>query len=234
MAYDNRLLDTLAPDDLEALRPHLRAMTVSPGQVLIEQDAPIAQVHFPADAQLVNLMRFSDGSAVETAVVGREGVSGLAPFLADVPCGWEVAVRTPGVVHAMPATALRARVWASPKLMAKLLTLSSVYQSQSVQSAACNAAHKALPRLARWLLTAADLTPGERLRFTQEELAALLGAQRTTVNEAAHQLKAMKAIRYARGSIEILDRGALRREACECYDLMRGRMKAAGVLPEAD
>lgn len=231
MAYDNRLLDTLSPADLDALTPHLRRVTLAAGEGLIEQDSEVGTMHFPAGAQLVNLVRFSDGSAIETAVIGPEGLSGLAPFLAGLPCGWEVAVRTPGTAWAVPSTALRERMQASPGLRDRLLKLSSVYQMQSVQSAACNAAHRALQRVARWMLTADDLSPGGPLRFTQEELAALLGAQRTTVNDAASQLKAMGAIRYARGTIEILDRGALKGAACECYGMMRARMARAGVLP---
>lgn len=231
MVYHNHLLDTLGPDDLEALRPHLRPMAVAAGQILIEQDGDIAEVHFPADAQLANLVRFSDGSAVETAVVGREGLSGLAPLMADEPCGWEVAARLPGTVHVMPAAALRARMRVSPPLMDRLLRLASIYQMQAVQHAACNATHRVLPRVARWLLSASDLTPDERIHFTQEELAGLLGAQRTTVNDAANQLKDRKAISYARGAIRILDRRALEAEACECYAMERRRIERAGVRP---
>lgn len=231
MAFDNHLLDTLEPADLEALRPHLRPMAVAVGQTLIEQDGEIAEVHFPADAQLANLERFADGTGIETAVVGREGLSGLAPFMAEEPCGWEVAARMAGTVHVMPAAVLRARMRDSRPLMDRLLKLSSIYQMQAVQHAACNATHKVLPRVARWLLTASDLTPGEDIRFTQEELAGLLGAQRTTVNDAAHQLKERKAIRYARGTIRVLDRGALEAAACECYAMERARIEKAGVMP---
>ena len=45
----------------------------------------------------------------------------------------------------------------------------------------------------------------------------MLGAQRTTVNEAAQQLQKTGAIRYMRGSIHIRDRAALSRASCECY-----------------
>ena len=233
MAWDNHFLDTLGPADLEALSPHLRPMTVVAGQVLIVQDSEVAEVHFPADAQLANLVRFADGTAIETAVVGREGLSGLAPFMAGLPCGWEVAARMAGTVHAISATALRQRQRDSEPLRNRLLALSYLYQMQAAQHAACNATHQALPRVARWLLTAADLTPGERIRFTQEELAGLLGARRTTINEAASQLKARGAIRYARGVIRILDRAALEGVACECYAMERGRIEDAGAMPEA-
>ena len=231
MAYGNHFLDTLEPADEAALRPHLRRVEIEAGHVLIEQDGPIPEVHFPTTAQLVNLVRFSDGTAVETAVVGREGLSGLAPFMACQRCGWEVSARLPGTLYAIAAETLRARQYESRPLMDALLRLSHIYQMQAVQHAACNAVHHTRPRVARWLLTASDLTPGERLQLTQEELAGLLGAQRTTVNEAANQLKAAGAIGYARGMIRILDRGALERQACDCYGMERGRIGAAGAMP---
>lgn len=232
MAYDNHLLDTLDPADLAALGPYLRRVRVEAGQVLIAQDSEIAEVHFPADAQLANLVRYPDGRGVETAVVGREGLSGLAPFMAGLPCGWEVAARMPGTVHVIAARVLRERMRASAPLLERLLALSSVYQMQATQHAACNAVHPALARMARWLLIASDLTPGERIRFTQEELAGLLGTQRSTINEAAGQLKTGGAIDYSRGAIRILDRGALERLACDCYAMERRRIEAAGALPE--
>jgi CRP-like cAMP-binding protein len=233
MAYGNHFLDTLDPDDEAALRPHLRPMEVEAGRLLIQQDGPIAEVHFPVEARLVNLVRFSDGGSVETAVVGREGLSGLAPFMARQPCAWEVTARRPGSLYAISAEALRARQYDSRALLDGLLRLSHIYQMQAVQHAACNARHRVTARVARWLLTAGDLSPGERLHLTQEELAGLLGAQRTTVNEAAGQLKAAGAIRHARGTVSILDRAALERAACECYAMERARIEAAGAMPAA-
>ncbi|MBX9460350.1 MAG: helix-turn-helix domain-containing protein [Brevundimonas sp.] len=133
----------------------------------------------------------------------------------------------------MPSKVLFERFRVSGPLLMKLLRLSYIYQMQAAQHAACNAVHAALPRVARWLLTTADLTPGERIPLTQEQLAGLLGAQRTTVNEAANQLRDRGAISYSRGVVRILDRGLLERMACECYAMERGRIEAAGVMPEA-
>ncbi|MBF0665875.1 MAG: Crp/Fnr family transcriptional regulator [Brevundimonas sp.] len=231
MPYGNHFLDTLSPDDEAALRPHLRPAEVTAGQVLIAQDSEVVEVHFPVGAQLANLVRYPDGWAIETAMVGREGLSGLAPAMADVRCGWEVTARVAGTLFVAPARAIRERMRASPPLLNQLLRLSYIYQMQAAQHAACNAVHGALPRVSRWLLSAADLTPGEPVKLTQEELAGLLGAQRTTVNEAANLLKERGAIRYSRGVVRILDRPMLERLACECYAMERRRIEEAGVMP---
>jgi hypothetical protein len=67
----------------------------------------------------------------------------------------------------------------------------------------------------------------------------MLGVQRTTVNAAAGVLRAEGLIRYSRGQVEILDRPALQRRACECYqavNFMYDRLlgSAGGTSPARD
>lgn len=229
MIYENRFLDTLDAGDLQALTPHLVRASLSVGQVLIEQDDKVSVAHFPADARLANVIVFDHGGAIETSVVGNEGVSGLAPWMADAPCTWRVMVRQAGTAWACPTTTLRRLASGRSSFMAHLLCLTHHYQAQAAQTAACNASHKVLARVARWLLMAEDLSPGAHVRFTQEELAALLGAQRTTVNDAATRLKDVNAISYGRGSIRIRNRPLLESYACECYRMQQARARPQSV-----
>jgi CRP-like cAMP-binding protein len=228
---NNRFLAQLEPSDRAAMAPLLRRVVVPMDLVVVRQNAPVTDVHFPADAQFANLIRFPDGRAIETAVIGQEGVTGLAPFMADRPCAWEVRCRSPGEAWVCPAAALRALAAERPSLMRKLLTLTDLYQAQAAHAAACNAAHPVPQRVARWILTAADLSPEQVLTFRQEELARLIGARRTTVSEAASSLKRLKLIAYARGTIRILDRAGLESASCECHAMLRARTEA--VLGEA-
>lgn len=223
---ENRFLAGLTPDDRAALRPALRRVRVGLDEVVIPQGAPVAEVHFPIDAQFANAVRFSGGAMVETAVIGFEGLTGLAPFMADQFCGWEVVCRAPGAAWVAEAEALRALARARPGLMTRLLALTDFYQTQAAQTAACNAQHSVPARVARWLLTASDLSPGPTLRYRQEELARLVGARRSTVSEAAVELKRRKLIVYARGAIRILDRAGLETAACECHAALRARLEA--------
>lgn len=80
----------------------------------------------------------------------------------------------------------------------------------TTQVAACNAAHEAEPRLARWLLTVQDRTHADSFQVTQEFLAQRLGAGRTTVALAAGTLQRSGFIEYSRGKVTIL-----LRETCE-------------------
>jgi CRP-like cAMP-binding protein len=228
---DNHLLASMPAAARTALQPHLSRVTLEKGQVLIEQGADVTMLHFPLDCDLSNVTLFSDGRAAETSTVGREGVSGLAAFLAREPNWWQVSVQTPGEAVAISAARLRAEVLASPELMDLVLRATYDYQCQSSQSAACNALHEVTPRLARWLLLVSDRARSPNLRLTQQDMATLLGAQRTTITAAAMSLRDARAIDYRRGSLIIRDRERLEGLACECYRMQRGRSQAMGLEP---
>ena len=229
----NLTLAAMQDADLVALLPFLTERRVNRGETLVEQGAEIDTIYFPTTAYLANTVTFSDGRSAETFVMGVEGVSSLAPFLAEAPCGWAVEVKASGAVYCAPAAPLRRQVAASPDLRRDLLRLSNDYQSQASFGVACAALHSATARLARSILIYADRGSSDELRLTQEDLATLLGVQRTTVNAAAMELKRAGALRYSRGLIRIIDRPALERAACECYGLHRSMLEWRQGTPAA-
>lgn len=217
----NRVLGAMAPDDLRALALHLRPVSLSKGEVLIAQGASVDFVHFPTSAVLGNALILGDGSAVETATIGSESVSGLAAFLAGAPIAWEVTVQAPGHAWVLGADRLRRRVEESRALLQLLLRVTYDAQRQAAQTAACNAEHDADERLAKWLLLIADRTGDAVISLTQQEVAALLGAERTTINSALGRLRDAGGVKLRRGGVEIIDRPALEAVACECYAAQR-------------
>lgn len=221
---ENGFVAALSSEEALHLRPLLRRVTVATDQIVVLQGTLVTEVHLPIDAQFANVVRFPDGSAIETAVVGNEGMTGLAPFMADRECAWEIVCRARGDAYVVNAAALRALAADRPRLMGRLLALTDLYQAQSAQAAACNAIHPIRDRIARWILTASDLSPNETLTFRQEELARLIGAQRSTVSEAAAELKRRRFIAYNRGVIRITDRAGLEAAACDCYRMLKPRL----------
>lgn len=223
----NRTLAAMNRDDLAALIPHLTECHLSRGEMLTPQGSKVAHVYFPTTARIANTVTFSDGRSAETFVMGVEGVSGLAPFLADVPCAWGVETRAAGVAFRVPAAVLRQRMRRSESLLSLLLRLTNDYQAQAAVGVACAALHAAAPRLARMLLMTAERTSTDQVKLTQEDLGTLLGLQRTTVNEAAIELRNQGAIKYNRGVIQIVDWDRLEAAACECYSLQHEVTDAA-------
>lgn len=229
-APGNRVLAALDPEDFAAVSKALERRTVTTGDVLIEQNAIVRELHFPVTATLSNVTVLSD-TRVETAMVGREGVSALAAVLAGAPCSWEVLVQQSGIVDVLPVAAIADRLTESPKMLMLMLRLTHDYQSQAAQTAACNAVHEVTQRVARWLLMTSDRIGSARLEITQEQLAMMVGSQRTTVNEGVARLKDLGAVRQRRGAVEIENRAALERAACECYRMDRERSRDWAILP---
>ena len=221
---ENRVLAAFSDTDFAALSGRMTVVEARRDEVLIGQGQAVTEVHFPLTADLSNRVLFSNGDAIETSAVGRFGVSGLAAFLAESPCAWEVRVQTPGRIVRLPADAFRQQAWVSPELMRILLAVTHDNQAEGAQTAACNIAHDVQSRLARWLLMIDDRTGAETMRLSHEDLAQMLGAQRTTVSVAAGNLRAAGAIRYSRSNIQIVDRAVLQQWSCECYAAQQRRM----------
>lgn len=215
----NLTIAGMAAADLAALKPHLEAVELERGEVLTPQGSMVKHVYFPTTAHLANIVTFRDGRSAEVFVMGVEGVSGLAPFLANSACTWSVEVKRTGEACRISSAALRRRVDESPRLRGQFDRLTSDYQSQAALGVACAALHSVPSRLARYLVMLAEREQMMELHFTQEDLARGLGAQRTTVNAAAVQFRRDRAIDYARGKLTILDIDRLRSAACECYSL---------------
>jgi hypothetical protein len=56
--------------------------------------------------------------------------------------------------------------------------------------------------------------------MTHHLISNMLGVRREGVSLAASRMQKKGIIEYVRGTITILDRSALEREACECYQVV--------------
>jgi CRP-like cAMP-binding protein len=170
-------------------------------------------------ASVVAMME--DGGMAEVGLIGREGVVGSFQLLGPAKVSTRCFIQ-------LEATALRIRF---AELMHVFRTNEEIrdrvlefVQEQAVslgQLAGCNRLHGNEERLARWLLMAQDRTHSDTLNFTQEFLAMMLGARRTTVTLIAGVLQRQGLIRYQRGKVKILDRPNLEAAACDCYRIAK-------------
>lgn len=220
---ENRLWAALSADDKAALRPSMTLRHLPQGDVVTRAGHDVKVVYLPITADLANVIRFEDGRAGMATNVGREGVTGLAAFLADEPSGWDVEVQIAGDAWALPADELRARVLDSPPLLRLLMRLTHNNQIEAAQNAVCNSVHTVTPRLARWLLTIQDRTGRDEFSLTQEDLANTMSVRRTTVNASWQELGQTGGIRARRGVVKIVSREILEHAACECYGAIRQR-----------
>ena len=220
LPLDNLLLASLPRDHFERLLPHLTATQLPQGLVLCEAGDEVDQIYFPHCGMLSLLAVLRDGKAIETATVGREGVVGAMAGLGFYKSLVRVVVQMPTTCSKIVATHFRNAAAASDPIRNFCIRYNEVLLSQARVTAACNALHSIEARFCRWLLQCADRAASDTIPLTQEFLAEMLGVRRTSVTEVANKVQSTGAITYSRGVIKILDRSALTRMSCECYETL--------------
>jgi CRP-like cAMP-binding protein len=217
----NRLLDSLAHAERQALAGLLHPIELKQHSILFEVREAVTKSYFPIDAVISLVVPLSTGEVVEAAMVGRDGVIGAAASLDGRVSLNRAVVQIAGKSLVCDSEALKALLAGHARIGARMGAHEQVLMAQAQQSAACNVTHHIESRLARWLLRAADLHGGDELELTQEYVAEMLGVRRTSVSVVANTLQQAGMIRYARGHIKILNADALRETACECYEAVR-------------
>jgi CRP-like cAMP-binding protein len=220
LPLDNKLLASLPPDHFDRLLPHLSTVSLQQGVVLYEAGDEVDQVYFPHYGMLSLLAVLRDGKAIETATVGSEGVVGAMAGLGLHKSLVRVVVQLPVAVSRIASTHFRTVAAGSDVLRNLCIRYNEVLLSQARVTAACNALHPIEARFCRWLLQSADRAAGDTVSLTQELLAEMLGVRRTSVTEVASKTQNAGVITYSRGVIRILDRPALQRMSCECYQTL--------------
>jgi CRP-like cAMP-binding protein len=228
----NRLLASLPASDLSLIARHLKRIPLDHAAVLQEQDAPVELVYFPLSGAISLLTVMRDGDAVETAIIGREGAAGLVADFGPWLACTRAIVQAPGSAECIPAPLLKAIAGQSDETSRLLLRYKEALSAQVQQTAACNALHSVEERMARWLLQALDRCDSPELPVTQDFLSQMLGVRRTTVTIVARKFQYDGLIRYRRGRIVVVDRDALQKLACECYETCRHRSEAVLQAPD--
>src|SRR5438876_1231557 len=175
----NRILASLPSAAYQRVRPKLEPILFRRGQGLHEMDGPISHVYFPRNGVASVVARMDDGSTVEVATIGNEGVVGLAAYLGDGSSPMEVFVQIPGEAVRLDAGTFRHEIrTGGGALRDEIGRYAQALLAQIGQSAACNRAHAIDERCARWLLMSHDRIVGDEIQLTQEFLAEMLGVRR--------------------------------------------------------
>jgi CRP-like cAMP-binding protein len=217
----NHLLASLPTQEWARCQPRLEAVEMQLGQVLHESGVPMSHVYFPGSAIVSLLYMLENGASAEIAVVGHEGLVGIALFMGGNSTPSRAVVQSAGHGWRLPASFIKDEFQRSGALTQRLLLYTQALITQMAQTAVCNRHHTLDQQLCRWLLFGLDRRQDRELVVTQVLIASMLGVRREGVTEAALNLQAAGLIRYVRGRITVLDRSGLESRSCECYGVVK-------------
>ncbi|HEX5863663.1 MAG TPA: Crp/Fnr family transcriptional regulator [Casimicrobiaceae bacterium] len=210
----------------ERIDPHLEPIELKLGAVICEAGGILKHAYFPQGAVLSLLTILENGSAIETANIGREGAFGLFAAMYSRVSFNRCLVQLEGGIVRCPIELLQSEFKNSEHVRDLFVSYSETLLSQVQQTVACNALHSTEERICRWLLMMHDRAEGEALPYTHEFLSHMLGANRKSVTLAAQSLQTAGLISYRRGKIQVLNRHGLEKASCECYAVVRKRFDA--------
>jgi CRP-like cAMP-binding protein len=224
--HKNQLLGAFEPDAIGRLKPHLRASKMKLGRVVCEAGAHLEYAYFPEGSVLSLLTVLDNGSAIESANIGREGGFGIFSAMYSRVSFSQCIVQLQGAITQCPIKYLQMEFESSKHTQNLLVSYSETLLSQITQSVGCNALHTVKERMCRWLLMMHDRAEGEQLTYTHEFLSRILGANRTSIMLAAQSLQNQGIIVYRRGVMQVLDRAGMEKSSCECYAVVKARFDA--------
>lgn len=217
----NHLLAALPAPVRQRLVPNLEPCALPLGKVLYEAGAHMDGLWFPTNTIVSLLYLDSDGSSTEIALIGNEGVVGVAQFLGESTSLTRAVVQSAGTALRLPMKIALAEFNRHTELMALSLRYVHSLMAQVAQTAVCNRHHTLEQQLCRWLLSSLDRSSGPELVMTQELIANIHGVRREGVTMAAGKLQKLGVIEYSRGHIRVLDRKRLEKISCECYRVVK-------------
>jgi CRP-like cAMP-binding protein len=226
----NRLLAALPGAEWQRWRAQLDLVMLPRGRVLAEPRVACRHVCFPTTAVVSLLYVTENGHSTEVAVIGNEGLVGIATLMGDGSTPQRAVVQVAGQAYRLSADFIRDEFARSGPVRRLLLSYTQAKMVQIGQTAVCNRLHSLDQRLCRWLLLTIDRLPGDTFAMTHERIADNLGVRREGVTTAARKLQAAGLIHYTHGHFSVLDRGGLERCACECYSVVK--LEYARLLPE--
>jgi CRP-like cAMP-binding protein len=215
------LLASLPETEFARLETSLELAPMPLGHVLYESGIHLQHVYFPTDCIVSLLYVMEDGHSAEIAVVGNEGIVGVALFMGGETTPSRGIVQSAGHAYRLPGRLLKEEFFRAGPLQHLLLRYTQALLTQMAQTAACNRHHSVDQQLCRWLLLSLDRLTSNELVMTQELIANMRGVRREGVTEAAGQLQRLGLIHYSRGRIRVLNRAGLENMACECYRVVK-------------
>jgi hypothetical protein len=167
------------------------------------------------------LFSMQNGSSAEIAVVGNEGVVGIALFMGGESTSSRAVVQCAGGGFRLSAEVMMEEFRRGGPVLHLLLRYTQALLTQMSLTAACNRHHSSDQQMCRWLLLSLDHLRVNKDVSTKEQIATMLSARREHVSDLAHRSHKSGMFRRAREHGELLDRELIGQRTCECYGVIK-------------
>lgn len=217
----NRLLAALHLSEWKDLAPHLELVPLRAGQLLCDCNHRMHHVYFPTTAVISMISLMDDGTYVELAGIGREGMTGIQVLTGGDLTPYRSQVLYGGYAFRISTKQLKLEFASSEDLRRLLMLYMHALFMQVSQNAACQGRHLSTAQICRWILAGLDCVNSDELEVTQQKIAFMLSIRRETATEVIKKLHEQGIIHHSRGHIKVLDRSRLESMSCECYRVVK-------------
>src|SRR5258708_5032847 len=159
----NYLLAALPESDYDRLVPDLERVLLPLGMAVSESGAKLDYVYFPTDCIVSLLYVMKSGASAEIAVVGFEGLVGVALFMGGESTISRAVVQSAGHAYRLPSKILKREFEHTSPLQHLLLRSTQALITQMRPTAASPRTHSVEQQLAPWLFLTLDRLPPNKL-----------------------------------------------------------------------
>lgn len=217
----NTLLESLSEEERASLFPSIEKVEFTTKEVVYSPNEPLHYAYFPETSVMSMITVLEDGTEIESATIGNEGMIGIPLLLAATKMPSKVVCQVAGTAWRVSAEELVRALESNSGLSLNLRKYAQALFDLLAQGTACNRLHTIEQRCARWLLSTHDRIEGDTFFLTHEFLATMLGVRRPGVSLVAKSLQDSGMVSYKHGKMTIRDRNALEGVSCECYAAVR-------------
>ncbi|HEX6717600.1 MAG TPA: Crp/Fnr family transcriptional regulator [Pyrinomonadaceae bacterium] len=221
----NKILEALPQSEFRRLVEQLERVHLDKGEVIYVAGDTIRYAYFPLNGLLSLVSTTETGASMELASVGNEGIVGHTVINKTAVIPYDVTAPVATDAWRIKMETLQEEFDKGEALHDLMLAYVNMLMAQISQSSVCHRFHTVEEALSGWLLVVQDRVNSDTLNLTHEVISNALGVPRTGVTVAAGSLQKAGLIRYSRGKIVILDPAKLEEKSCECYRIIRDKIK---------
>jgi CRP-like cAMP-binding protein len=202
-----------------------KAVDLKHNECLLDDSGQSEFIYFPFCGFISLVTSVDKHPAMEIALIGREGMLGMALLAGNSVPPLQAVVQGAGRALRIETTTLQKELLASSTLRLIVGHHSHLLLTELANTITCSNFHAVKPRLAKRLLSIQDRAEADHFHYTHQALADMLGVRRSAISIAAGELQQEKCISYSRGNITIADRRALEAVSCSCYKQVKHSLR---------